>query len=130
MCGPLGACSARRSARRSAPADYSPSPQLVCRRRRPAAAAALHLCAGSAFWLGISTFGVLFLGLLAQLIKRGYPYAGEWFEAGPGEPGEPALPLEEQRAAAVAGLVSAVWMYFGVALLSGAMVCYHRVRRR
>jgi hypothetical protein len=127
MCGPLGARAARRSAR--VPADSSPSarpapPPPPTRRPPP------RPRAGSAFWLGISTFGVLFLGLLAQLIKRGYPYAGEWFEAGPGEPGEPAPPLEEQRAAAIAGLESAVWMYFGVAVLSGAMVCYHRVRRR
>lgn len=122
----------RRAARRArarrqlAQPSPCPPPPPTRRRRRPPPRPAR--AAGSAFWLGISTFGVLFLGLLAQLIKRGYPYAGEWFEAG--EAGEPAPPLEEQRAAAVAGLMSAVGIYLGVALLSGAMVCYHRVRRR
>ncbi|KAI7840780.1 hypothetical protein COHA_005518 [Chlorella ohadii] len=82
---------------------------------------------GSTFWLGLSIFAILFLSVLASLINSGYPYAGEWFEA-KAQPGEHLEPLDEQRAVVVANLWKTVGIYAGVGVLSGLMVCLHKVR--
>ena len=55
-------------------------------------------------------------------------YVGEWFET-KGEHG-PAEPLHDQRKAAVHNLWVAAGMYGAIGVLSGVMVCTHKLRGR
>jgi hypothetical protein len=66
---------------------------------------------------GFSAFGVLFLSLLAILIKSGYPYVGEWYTT-EGLGGKSALPLADQQESVVRAIWQAVFVYLVLGGLS------------
>jgi hypothetical protein len=77
---------------------------------------------------GFSTFGVLFLSLLAILIKSGYPYVGEWYETS-GDDGKAALPLSDQQEIVVSALWQAVFVYLVLGGVSLAGIALSKIRR-
>eukprot|EP00887_Chlorella_sp_A99_P005216 scaffold1.g5216.t1 len=85
---------------------------------------------GSMFCMGMSIFATLFLGMLAILIHNDYPYVGEWFESKPATAGSAVEPLEEQREAAVKNLWVTAGVYAALGVVSGLVVCVHRIRGR
>ena len=77
---------------------------------------------------GFSAFGVLFLSLLAILIKSGYPYVGEWYTK-EGADGQAALPLADQQELVVSALWQAVFVYLVLGGLSMVGLAVHKIRR-
>jgi len=74
---------------------------------------------------GFSAFGICFLSLLAILIKHGYPYVGEWFDAS----SEDGKPLSEQQRLVVSALWQAVFVYIIIGGVSLIGLALHKVRR-
>ena len=77
---------------------------------------------------GFSAFGVLFLSLLAILIKSGYPYVGEWYTT-EGVDGKSALPLADQQESVVSALWQAVFVYLVLGGLSMIGLAVRKIPR-
>jgi hypothetical protein len=76
----------------------------------------------------MSAFGFLFMAMLASLLRRDYPYLGEWYE--PKGSADHVPSYDSQRAAAAANCWRVAWMYAATGALSAAGVAYHRARAR
>ena len=76
----------------------------------------------------MSAFGFLFMAVLASLLRRDYPYLGEWYE--PKSAGDHVPSYEAQRSAAISNCWRVAWMYAATGAASLAGVAYHRARAR
>ncbi|KAK9832511.1 hypothetical protein WJX81_003536 [Elliptochloris bilobata] len=82
--------------------------------------------AGTGFCLGLSTFGTLFMGVMAVLLKRDYQYLGEWYDTA--EPNHPSY--EEQRDNALNMCWTVAAVYGGFAVASALGMCYYSFKAK
>lgn len=82
---------------------------------------------GSLFCTLISAFGALFMGALAILLGRDYPYLGEWYMLET-KGGPKPMPYPEQRDKAVHGAWLICIVYAALAFFCGFIFSYHSFR--